>query len=102
MTCVWFSTHLLHHHQKIHFSLVRTSFIRVISKGISNTQKTVFPGGSLAVRGCSKAMRNNDIGCAMLLAVIEGVGIAFGRMMAENTRLEAPPTPQQQTPSLAA
>lgn len=32
-------------------------------------------------------MRNNAIGCAILLAVIEGVGIAFGRMMAENTYL---------------
>jgi mitochondrial import inner membrane translocase subunit TIM17 len=41
-------------------------------------------------------MRNNAIGCAVLLAVIEGVGIAFGRMMAENTRLDAPPPPPQQ------
>jgi import inner membrane translocase subunit TIM17 len=40
-------------------------------------------------------MRNNAIGCAVLLAVIEGVGIAFGRMMAENTRLEAPQPPPQ-------
>ena len=41
-------------------------------------------------------MRNNAIGCAVLLAVIEGVGIGFQRMMAENTRLEAPPPPPQQ------
>lgn len=45
-------------------------------------------GGALAVRGGARAMRNNAIGCAVLLAVIEGVGIAFSRMMAENTRLE--------------
>jgi import inner membrane translocase subunit TIM17 len=38
-------------------------------------------------------MRNNAIGCAILLAVIEGVGIAFSRMMAENTRLEPPSPP---------
>ena len=38
-------------------------------------------------------MRNSAIGCAVLLAVIEGVGIGFQRMMAENTRLDvrAPP-----------
>jgi import inner membrane translocase subunit TIM17 len=38
-------------------------------------------------------MRNNAIGCAVLLAAIEGVGIAFTRMLAENTRLEIPPLP---------
>jgi import inner membrane translocase subunit TIM17 len=43
-------------------------------------------------------MRNNAIGCAVLLAVIEGVGIGFGRMMAEGTRLEAPPPPPTQSP----
>ena len=60
-----------------------------------------FTGGALAVRGGARAMRNNAIGCAVLLAVIEGVGIAFGRMMAENnTRLEAPPPPPQQ-PAIA-
>jgi import inner membrane translocase subunit TIM17 len=45
-------------------------------------------------------MRNNAIGCAVLLAVIEGVGITFSRMMAENTRLEAPPPPPQAAPSM--
>lgn len=35
-----------------------------------------------------KAARNSAIGCACLLAVIEGVGIGFQRMMAENTRLD--------------
>jgi len=40
-------------------------------------------------------MRNGAIGCAILLAVIEGVGIGFQRMMAENTRLELPPPPPQ-------
>ena len=45
-------------------------------------------GGALAVRGGLKAARNSAIGCACLLAVIEGVGIGFQRMMAENTRLD--------------
>ncbi|KAK8178100.1 putative mitochondrial inner membrane translocase subunit [Phyllosticta citrichinensis] len=54
-----------------------------------------FTGGALAVRGGPKAVRNGAIGCAILLAVIEGVGIGFQRMMAENTRLEAPPPPPQ-------
>lgn len=47
-----------------------------------------FTGGALAVRGGLKAARNSAIGCACLLAVIEGVGIGFNRMMAENTRLD--------------
>ena len=47
-----------------------------------------FTGGALAVRGGFKAARNSAIGCAVLLAVIEGVGIGFQRMMAENTKLE--------------
>lgn len=42
-------------------------------------------------------MRNGAISCAVLLAVIEGVGIGFNRMMADNTRLEAPPMPPPQT-----
>ncbi|THW68580.1 hypothetical protein D6D25_01332, partial [Aureobasidium pullulans] len=54
-----------------------------------------FTGGALAVRGGYKAMRNGAIGCAILLAVIEGVGIGFQRMMAENTRLDMPPPPPQ-------
>lgn len=59
-------------------------------------------GGALAVRGGARAARNNAIGCAVLLAVIEGVGIVLGRMLAENTRLEAPiPTPPSQPSSLA-
>jgi mitochondrial import inner membrane translocase subunit TIM17 len=40
-------------------------------------------------------MRNGAIGCAILLAVIEGVGIGFQRMMAENTKLELPPQPAE-------
>ncbi|KAL7775764.1 hypothetical protein CFE70_009608 [Pyrenophora teres f. teres 0-1] len=52
-----------------------------------------FTGGSLAVRGGYKSMRNGAISCAILLAVIEGVSIGFNRMMADNTRLEAPPPP---------
>lgn len=40
------------------------------------------------MRGGLKAARNSAIGCACLLAVIEGVGIGFQRMMAENTKLD--------------
>ena len=47
-----------------------------------------FTGGSLAIRGGFKSARNNAIGCAVLLAVIEGVGIGLQRMMAGNTKLE--------------
>lgn len=47
-----------------------------------------FTGGALAIRGGMKAARNSAIGCACLLAVIEGVGIGIQRMMAENTRLD--------------
>ena len=42
----------------------------------------------MAIRGGFKTARNSAIGCACLLAVIEGVGIAFQRMMAENTKHE--------------
>lgn len=52
-------------------------------------------GGSLAIRGGFRAARNSAIGCAVLLAVIEGVGIGLQRMMAENTRLDLPPPPAQ-------
>lgn len=45
-------------------------------------------GGSLAIRGGYKAARNGAIGCAVLLAVIEGVGIGFSKMMAGGTKLE--------------
>lgn len=55
-------------------------------------------GGSLAVRGGVRAARNSAIGCAVLLAVIEGVGIGFQRMMAGSTRLDLPPPPPQQAP----
>lgn len=47
-----------------------------------------FTGGSLAIRGGYKQARNGAIGCAVLLAVIEGVGIAFQRMLAGSTKLE--------------
>ena len=57
-----------------------------------------FTGGALAIRGGAKAARNSAIGCACLLAVIEGVGIGFQRMMAENTRLDvAQPFPYMST-----
>jgi len=52
-----------------------------------------FTGGSLAIRGGVKAARNSAIACACLLAVIEGVGIGFQRMMAEGTRLDVPQPP---------
>jgi mitochondrial import inner membrane translocase subunit TIM17 len=52
-----------------------------------------FTGGALAIRGGMRAARNSAIGCACLLAVIEGVGIGFQRMMAENTRLDVPQPP---------
>jgi mitochondrial import inner membrane translocase subunit TIM17 len=58
-------------------------------------------GGSLAMRGGLKAMRNSAIGCAILLAVIEGVGIGFSRMMAENTKLEVPGPPPKQDAAMA-
>lgn len=45
-------------------------------------------GGSLAIRGGFKAARNSAIMCAVFLGVIEGVGIGFQRMMADNTKLE--------------
>lgn len=47
-----------------------------------------FTGGSLAVRGGYKQIRNGAIGCAILLAVIEGVGIAMGKMFSAGTKLE--------------
>lgn len=47
-----------------------------------------FTGGALAIRGGYKSARNGAIGCAVLLAVIEGVGIGFQKMMAGSTKLE--------------
>ncbi|GKT67770.1 mitochondrial import inner membrane translocase subunit TIM-17 [Colletotrichum tofieldiae] len=47
-----------------------------------------FTGGALAIRGGYKAARNGAIGCALLLAVIEGVGIGFQKMFAGSTKLE--------------
>jgi import inner membrane translocase subunit TIM17 len=60
-----------------------------------------FTGGALAVRGGAKQMRNGAIGCAILLAVIEGVGIGFQRWMAESTKLEPPPPLPQAEPAKA-
>lgn len=53
------------------------------------------------MRGGARAMRNGAIGCAILLAVIEGVGIGFQRMMAENTTKLEPPPPMPQQPASA-
>lgn len=50
-----------------------------------------FTGGTLAVRGGFRSMRNSAIGCACLLAVFEGVGIALNRFFAEQNR---PITPE--------
>lgn len=47
-----------------------------------------FTGGALAVRGGYKAARNGAIGCAVLLAVIEGVSITFSKYMSGNMKLE--------------
>ncbi|GAB1315581.1 translocase of the inner membrane [Madurella fahalii] len=52
-----------------------------------------FTGGALAIRGGYKAARNGAISCAILLAVIEGVGIGFQKMFAGATKLEAPQPP---------
>lgn len=57
-------------------------------------------GGSLAVRGGFKAARNSAIMCAVFLAVIEGVGIGFQRMMADNTKLEVSIAPVGKSRSL--
>lgn len=54
-----------------------------------------FTGGSLAIRGGYKAARNGAIGCAVLLAVIEGVGIAFQKMLAGSTKLEVSASDEQ-------
>jgi hypothetical protein len=48
-------------------------------------------GGALAIRGGYKAARNGAISCAILLAVIEGVGIGFQKMFAGATKLEVSP-----------
>ncbi|KAK1764104.1 Tim17/Tim22/Tim23/Pmp24 family-domain-containing protein [Phialemonium atrogriseum] len=58
-------------------------------------------GGSLAMRGGLKAARNGAIGCAVLLAVIEGVGIGFQKMLAGSTKLEAPQPPASNELNLA-
>jgi hypothetical protein len=48
-------------------------------------------GGALAIRGGWKAARNGAIGCGILLAVIEGVGIGVSRMMAGSQKPQNPP-----------
>ncbi|KHN94896.1 mitochondrial import inner membrane translocase subunit tim-17 [Metarhizium album ARSEF 1941] len=58
-------------------------------------------GGALAIRGGFKAARNGAIGCAVLLAVIEGVGIGFQKMMAGGTKLEVPAPPPTNEHALA-
>jgi mitochondrial import inner membrane translocase subunit TIM17 len=53
-------------------------------------------GGSLALRSGFKAVMNGAIACSMFVAVIEGVRIIFNRVIAENTRLEAPESMKKQ------
>ncbi|KAL2133494.1 hypothetical protein VTI74DRAFT_2259 [Chaetomium olivicolor] len=60
-----------------------------------------FTGGALAIRGGYKAARNGAISCAILLAVIEGVGIGFQKMFAGATKLEAPQPPPSNEKMLA-
>lgn len=52
-----------------------------------------FTGGSLAVRSGVKAARNSAIGCACLLGIFEGVGIAINRVFAEQNKPVAPQLP---------
>jgi hypothetical protein len=66
----------------------RLPFLRARLIAISTVIAGFFTGGSLAIRGGLKAARNGAIMCAIFLAVIEGVGIGFQRMMAEQTRLD--------------
>ena len=47
----------------------------------------------MAIRGGYKAARNSAIMCGVFLGVIEGVGIGFQRMMADNTRLDVSNVP---------
>ena len=47
-----------------------------------------FTGGALAIRGGRRAAFQSAIMCGCLLAVIEGVGIGFQRMMADQTKIE--------------
>lgn len=57
-------------------------------------------GGSLAIRGGFRAARNGAIGCAVLLAVIEGVGIGFQKMLAGSTKLEVSCRPLEEIESM--
>ncbi len=69
------------------------NFLRTKLITISTVIAGFFTGGSLAIRGGLKAARNGAIMCAIFLAVIEGVGIGFQRMMAEQTRLDVSSIP---------
>jgi hypothetical protein len=64
--------------------------IPIPSTSFPNTTQIAgfFTGGALAIRGGYKAARNGAISCAILLAVIEGVGIGFQKMFAGATKLE--------------
>ncbi|QSL64196.1 hypothetical protein MERGE_000351 [Pneumocystis wakefieldiae] len=56
--------------------------------------KRFLTGGSLALRGDIRSIRNSAIGCACLLAIFEGIGIAFNRIMAEQNRPIQPQIPE--------
>ncbi len=51
-------------------------------------------GGALAIRGGYKSARNSAIGCACLLAVFEGVGIAINRVFPAQNRPVQPQIPE--------
>ncbi|EPX74848.1 TIM23 translocase complex subunit Tim17 [Schizosaccharomyces octosporus yFS286] len=61
-----------------------------------------FTGGALAIRGGWRATRNGAIGCACILAVFEGLGIALNRMQAEANRPVAPVLPEPASSSSSA
>jgi import inner membrane translocase subunit TIM17 len=50
-------------------------------------------GGILAARGGIKATAASAVAGGVILALIEGIGIAIGRMMAESNRPVVPPLP---------
>ncbi|KAK4198781.1 Tim17/Tim22/Tim23/Pmp24 family-domain-containing protein [Triangularia verruculosa] len=85
-------------------AIVRIDLERVKSCSTATNPRQIagfFTGGSLAIRGGYKAARNGAIACAVLLAVIEGVGIGFQKMMAGSTKLEAPQPPPSNEMNLA-
>lgn len=52
-----------------------------------------FVGGSLAIRGGYKQIRNSAISCACILGIFEGCGMMFQRYMAWQNKPVAPIIP---------